>query len=273
MTTMSLHAQIACKPSRQTNHLSKRWGDKWKLIFVAIFSWKHKQYRRGWRRMFEETNRLQSFLTKKNWTTRAYLPKGKQQISEERKRRWKEADRHNAEILIKGNERVLHTRTHLQRTQAELMQPQVLLHLPERHRQRQNKRNKAQVRNCFHTSFAPLSWPPALSLRHLQQKYLLRPSLVIYFFFPSPPLKTKTANRWETTKQGFFFCSARQYPHLRFDMKEISNQIHRDSLKQPPLNTLSPKISISHLCPLSIKVAWLQASITTHTFKVFHFRL
>lgn len=107
MTTMSLHAQIACKPSRQTNHLSKRWGDKWRLIFVAIFSWKHRQYRRGWRRMFEETNRLQSFLTKNKLNNSSLITKGKATISEERKRRWKEADRHNAEVLIKGNERVL----------------------------------------------------------------------------------------------------------------------------------------------------------------------
>jgi hypothetical protein len=204
MTTMPLHAQIACKPSRQTNHLSKRWGDKWRLIFVAIFSWKHKQYRRGWR-MFEETNRLQSFLTKKIWTSRGHLQTWKATISEERKRRWKQADRHNAESLIKRKERVLHTRTHLQRTQPELMQREVLLHLPERHRQRRNTRNQAQVRNCFHTAFAPLFMASRAFLTASPAKKNSHVQVWLFTFFPNPPIKTKTANRWETTNQGFFF--------------------------------------------------------------------
>jgi len=64
-----------------------------------------------------------------------------------------------------------------------------------------------------------------------------------------------------------------QNSHMQFYMKEIKNKINGDRLKQPPCNTLCTKMSISHLCPLLVKVVRLQTFITIHTFKVFKFRV
>jgi len=187
MTTMSLHAQIACKPSRQTNHLSKRWGDKWRLIFVAIFSWKHKQYRRGWR-TFEETNRLQSFLTKKKIEQLEVI----YNRESNNKRRKKETMKTSRQTQCgkpdkrKGTESftpVLTFKEHKQKSCSDrcfFTSPNGIV----TDEIRQTKRRSETVSIPLSL---PLTWSPAHSLQHLQQKYFSRPSLVIYFFFKAHP--------------------------------------------------------------------------------------
>jgi hypothetical protein len=79
---------------------------------------------------------------------------------------------------------------------------------------------------------------------------------------------------WSTKKiLAIYHQKVTQYPHIRFDMKEIKNKINGDCLKQPPCNTLCTKMAISHLCPSLVKASWLQASITIRTFRVFQFHV